>query len=218
MSSNETDDTMPRKRSKPANEDETMTATDETDHDELQADEPKTLVVDYRGVIARPKGQSAVPHERSPMVIYWPENGALELILHPGVNLIDAKLWKHYTAEVDAGLDSKGKPQRGIPQLNAKIKASQIRVITGPPTDEHLLNDLINRTINHDGLEWLLAQEKARTGDDEPRDYIISAIESRAAKAIPVDITPATFQAQVPMVQSPNMRESRYIQPSIAMG
>lgn len=167
------------------------------------------IAIDYRGSVGRAleskgamRDQKPVPHRISPLGLFWPENGTARLRLHPGVNLVDAKLWQIYTT-VKCG-DSKGHPQ-----LMDKIKRQQVRVIESLPEDHELMEAMVARSIDHEGLRWL--EEKEREGLNRPE--VLTSIADRLAKAHPVAIRPGIFQGRVP-----NLKGTNNPQPELAMG
>jgi hypothetical protein len=166
------------------------------------------IAIDYRGTVGRAmerngavRDQKPVQHRLSPIGLYWPENGVSRLRLHPGVNLVDAKLWNTYTKEVNKG--------EGHPQLMDKIRRGQFRVVESLPEDHEAVEAMISRSIDHEGLRWLADREAAGLN----RSEVLTSIADRLAKARPVPIRSGAYQGRVP-----NLRNANDPQPSLAMG
>lgn len=143
------------------------------------ADTPSHVLIDYRGMIGRPKGKKPVPHRMSPVLAFWPEPGKMNLELQPGFNRIDADLWRHYAAN--------------HPQIREKVRTGQIREITAEQPDD--LVGLIERSYCKPSLEWLRERlvGKMATADEHEVDqnkYAIAEIDRRLAIASPVVVGP----------------------------
>jgi hypothetical protein len=83
------------------------------------------------------------------------------LMLHPGINLVDAEVWasvEHYP---------------GVPKL---IELSQIRVLETLHRRE--LEDMAERTWSAAGLDAIAAAEKVAYGD-KPRHVVVDAIATQ---------------------------------------
>lgn len=198
MSTNDSENTMPS---------DTTTATPA----EPAKGRSKTVVLDYRGSVGRAtvergaiRNGRAVPHRLSPLMAFWPENGQADLQLQPGINVISADLWRFYTKTAKSG---SGEP--GHPQIMELVKAKQIRELTGLPDDAGAVLEMIERSMDHDGLRWIAEQEKAH----DNRAEILDAVADRLTKARPVKIKSIAFQRAVPLVKDANAP-----QPSMAMG
>jgi len=151
--------------------------TNMTDDQDTMTDEPSTIVIDYRGFVGSADNQPAVAHTRNPIVASWPENGTMELILYPGVNIVDADLWRLYSTKHG--------------EIRRKADAGWARPIDALP-DEYLLTDrdngLIARTRHPAGLDWIEGLENARPGG--PRKSVVAALAEQRGKPKPVFIEP----------------------------
>jgi hypothetical protein len=190
-----------------------MSSETTTVPNEAAAKPPKKthVILDYRGMVGRGtvdkgavRNDRAVAHRLSPLMAFWPENGQADLQLQPGVNVISADLWRFYTRTAKSAA---GEP--GHPQVMELVKAKQIRELTALPDDSGAVLDLIARSIDPTGLQWIADQE--RHGDGRPE--ILDAVADRQAKARPVKLKTIAFQRAVPLVKDTNAP-----QPSLAMG
>jgi hypothetical protein len=171
----------------------------------------QTVILDYRGTVGRAteekgalRNEPATPHRLSPLFVYWPENGQDDLQLQPGINLVPAKLWRFYTEEATS---ASGAP--GHPQVMELIQHKAIREIDELPDDQWALLDLIKRSMDRTGLEWIAEQES----QGEERQEVLDAVADRLAKVRSVKLKRMVFQKAVPLVKDPNAE-----QPSMAMG
>ena len=143
--------------------------------------EPKMVLLDYDGIIARAPGQDEIRHTGSPVQIHWPEQGRKSLVIQPGLNIRPAAHWEFYASN--------------SPQIAMMVKHEEIRVLDGLPTRESDLKDIISRTCDASALKALREAVEAG-GDDlfdarylvDRRDGLLRAIDARLGSTNRVEI------------------------------
>lgn len=103
----------------------------------------KLVLVDYNGTVGASRGQAEVAHTDSPIVLWLPKVGLLELILQPGLNRIPEDLLAVYKAECKA--------------TQAMIEAGEIKELSELPNGAGL-RELIERSADHSVLLWVESQ------------------------------------------------------------
>jgi hypothetical protein len=126
------------------------------------------------------------PHQTAPHGL------GMSLMLHPGINLVDAEVWasvEHYP---------------GVPKL---IELSQIRVLETLHRRE--LEDMAERTWSAAGLDAIEQAEKALYGD-KPRAVVMRALELQRARVAKGRSKPAPRVKEQPApVRKATRRELR---------
>lgn len=182
-----------------------------SDSTEAPKKTPKRVLVDYRGTVGRAtvekgalRNERATLHRLSPLMAIWPVNGSPDLVLQPGINLVPHDVYDLYWNKAKSATG-----EAGAPQVMELVKAKAIRVLDGLPDDPTALLNLIERSMDPDGLRYILKVEQK----GEARDEIIDAVNDRLAKVRPVQMKSPTFQAAVPL-----LRDANAPQPAMAMG
>lgn len=103
----------------------------------------KLVPVDYNGTVGASRGQAEVAHTDSPIVLWLPKVGLLELILQPGLNRIPEDLLAVYKTECKA--------------TQAMIEAGEIKELSELPNGS-ALRELIERSADHSVLLWVESQ------------------------------------------------------------
>jgi hypothetical protein len=139
------------------------------DPSKFETDDGK-VVIDYRGSIGAAPGQPQVRHERSPWILQWPQSGVPELVIYPGVNVLDAHVWETYKSSIDA--------------VSRACKRGVLRELDGLGgiDDFTLLTEdtgTIARTVSHEGLDWIASQA-------EGRKLVLEAVVRRKQYARPL--------------------------------
>jgi hypothetical protein len=148
----------------------------------------KTIVIDYRGRASKQKGQRPVEHTYSPFIVNLYEDGVAELVLHPGINVLDREHFEIYKAK------SKDISRRfGNEIVDITNDLPSVRDLTMGSVD-HGTGGVIARTMHPEGLAWLEGQ-LGKISDKEQRNEVKEMIELRRPYARPVAFTPEPFRS-----------------------
>jgi hypothetical protein len=129
------------------------------------------VLIDYNGVVAAPKGRREVRHTRTPLRAYLPINGAPTLTLQPGLNRIPQSTWEPYA-----------KQHTQIGQMMAR---GRIAVLASLPLDDfYRIENLVDRTYDHDMLRWVRAQVQAAGPAQQDLDYAADQEHERRSRLI----------------------------------
>lgn len=148
----------------------------------------KTIVVDYRGRAAKQPGQRPVEHTYSPLITNLYQDGVAELVLHPGINVVDRE---HFDVYLAMSKDIKRRFGNEIVDITDNLPS--VRDLTMGSV-EHGTGGVIARTMQPEGLDWLEGQI-GKISDKEQRAEVQEMIELRRPYARPVAFTPEPFRS-----------------------
>ena len=127
----------------------------------------KLVLVDYHGTVGASRGQAEVDHVDSPIVLWLPKVGLLELILQPGLNRVPEDLLGVYKAESKA--------------VQSMVDAGEIKELSELPTGS-ALRELIERSADHSVLLWVQEQFGKPSVYDNDGAYVDPEVTAKAAK------------------------------------
>lgn len=124
-------------------------------------------------------GARVRPHELAPLIADPKADGkplGARLVLRPGLNLVDAKVWAANTLKAEPG--KKPGP------VATRVAAGEIVVLDALPKNAEAIIDLAERTACPVALDALRKHEVTRRGGskgEHARDHVVEAIEQRSA-------------------------------------
>lgn len=155
------------------------------------ADAPDIIVLDYRGNVGSSKGQKAVDHVRSPLIVPVTIHGKAAMVLHPGINVIDRADWD----ELKSIRDKNGKPTGEVRQLSALVTSGQLIEVKTQPADQFTLGSMIDRTICESGFQWIESCLDVLAEHGLEVDSLRNALEQRKTKTTQVNVVETEYQS-----------------------
>jgi hypothetical protein len=136
---------------------------------------PTTIMIDYDGHVGAPQGRRPIRHTSSPRVFPSYQHGRAELVLQPGLNLVERDQWVWFYQN-----------SKSLKQL---VAAGDVRELSTLPERESNLFDLIERTIDPKGLDALEAH--ARTHASE--EMLLSSVSQQRRTRTHAAVKPAPY-------------------------
>lgn len=146
------------------------------------------IILDYRGTVGAAQGQPETDHVRTPLVIPVPEHGRQDIVLHPGINVLEREQWDH----IRSLKDGKGRLVAEARQLEELVNAGRVIEIQKVPDNHFELSSMIERTVSDTGFAWL---KKAAARASQGSEALLNMIEVKISKTSMVDYKPSEYQS-----------------------